>query len=819
MKKHSNLVKSAAVLNVLALAASAAGCSGTASSAAKTVDADSPWFDAQEISVAAEYFDNSDDYDYLIADCKASTADDFVIAIDAEEKIPEEAYNDPDFNWYEYSKMILQEYDYDGNLIGEILPSDLLGTEASVNIEAVYSNGDCYYAEISAMDLDTYETVNYVAVLDFENPGACTVTEEETDSSLQDMSLEKTLVVNGKLIKDYWVCGDGGEDASYVITLTDIETNETTVIDLRDDYGDYTFWNVDSNIQVSETEVLVLISSDDGGAPVEMMLDTEAETIELLEEDDWFTAAGIDTYDISSTADGQVFAVTNTGIKSLDMENKTVEDFFSYDSTYINSNDLYGMSVMYADTETGELKLCGNVTDYSSYDPNIGYDSQFKVIRFTRAETNPNAGKTIITVASVGDVGNSLSGAISEFNSTNENYFISLVDTYDISKFIDSDAYDNVQSIDDYSTLVSQASSEMSNQLSMDIMCGTGPDIILDASSMTQLDTEDYLVDLSDYLTDTSAYYGSIIEASKVDGHLYQIPLSFSIAGIMTSTENVSEGQTGFTFEQYVDFVDEVCNGTDPMAESGAGRITYFNECFGAMYDQFYTDGNISLDNDAFTALAEYVRDHVSDSTEADNSEDEDYFTESSSEQTDAKYTTIYSAYNYLNSLGSIEAENVGIYGIPSVDGRGPMAQINNSAAISTSCADREGAWQFIEMLLSEKYQEFYATNASPISRSALEASCADAVATYNEGVEENLRYSTEAELASFGMAYRTMDEDALDEYYSCIDSITNVGQADTSILSIISEEIPAFYEGQKSIEEVVAIIEDRAQTVIDERA
>ena len=64
-------------------------------------------------------------------------------------------------------------------------------------------------------------------------------------------------------------------------------------------------------------------------------------------------------------------------------------------------------------------------------------------------------------------------------------------------------------------------------------MAGEGPDILFDAGSLSQLNNDDYLLDLSKEI-DPSGLFGNIIEASKTDGKLYQIPLSFGIKGIFT---------------------------------------------------------------------------------------------------------------------------------------------------------------------------------------------------------------------------------------------------------------------------------------------
>lgn len=813
MKKHTKLIKAVAAANVMALALSATAC-GSSSGSKKTVDSDSPWFDYAEVPVATRYAENKADYENIFYEFKASAAGSFVLEVDASKPYPDGATDDPDFDYSDYNEGYLQAYDYDGNMIGEIDAHNIMdGTDCFVN--NVYCINDEYYANVTVYDNAAYESTDYLCTLDFANGEATDFEPVETDPELAELSLEKTYVACGKLVRDYWSSSDGG-NCSYVITAEDPETGDVTTIDLRDQFSQLDIFSIDANVQVGDSKVYMIASSQDGNGDLHFMLDLNAGTAEQVTDTAWLADGGITSfYGIFSNAAGQTFCTTDSGLKQIDFEAKTVEDFFSYDYTYANRSDLANMAIITADSETGELVMCGEVSDYTTYTPDDGYATDFKVIKFTKAETNPNAGKTILTAATVTTTDAALSSAISEFNSTNENYFINMVDTYSITKFVNED------SGDDYDTTYNNATADMSNQLTMDIMSGVGPDIIINAASYAQLNTENYLVDLSTYLTDTSSYFGSIIDASKTDGHLYQMPLTFTVSGILTSTDNVSDGQTGFTFEQYPDFVNDVCNGTDPIDVLNSGKTTYFNTCFSAMYDQFVTDGTISLSNDAFTDLAEYVRDNVADvrSASDDEYQEEADAVAMATASNDAAYADLYSTYDYLNRVGSINGEVVGIYGIPSSDGRGATATINSSAAISATCSDKDGAWSFVSTLLSDTYQTMYSVNGNPISRSALDAASANAIEAYNNNVNNNFQFYTEAELASYGMPFKTLDDDALDPYINCIDSISYVKQTDSAIMGIISEEIPAFYEGQKSLDEVVSIIEDRAQTVINERA
>ena len=67
-------------------------------------------------------------------------------------------------------------------------------------------------------------------------------------------------------------------------------------------------------------------------------------------------------------------------------------------------------------------------------------------------------------------------------------------------------------------------------------MNGEGPDILMNASELGQLNDTNYLADLMPYIgtLDPDKYFTNIIDASLVDGKLFHLPVSYMIEGIQT---------------------------------------------------------------------------------------------------------------------------------------------------------------------------------------------------------------------------------------------------------------------------------------------
>ncbi|MCI1769927.1 MAG: hypothetical protein LKM40_07290 [Mageeibacillus sp.] len=99
------------------------------------------------------------------------------------------------------------------------------------------------------------------------------------------------------------------------------------------------------------------------------------------------------------------------------------------------------------------------------------------------------------------------------------------------------------------------------------------------------------------------------------------MPVSYTLSGILTNSKNVPDDAKGFTFDEYKQFVDSVCNGTDPIT---SGQAVYFTTCFSGMYEKFIVDGQANFNNDDFAALANYVKDNVPETGVSWNSDDTD---------------------------------------------------------------------------------------------------------------------------------------------------------------------------------------------------
>jgi ABC-type glycerol-3-phosphate transport system substrate-binding protein len=129
---------------------------------------------------------------------------------------------------------------------------------------------------------------------------------------------------------------------------------------------------------------------------------------------------------------------------------------------------------------------------------------------------------------------------------------------------------------------------------------------------------------------------------------------------------------------------------------------------------------------------------------------------------------------------------------------------------VSSHSPDIAACKEFLNVLLSEDIQQTINFNI-PVNKNCARESALKDIQSNNERVQKSsgVKYTNPGAL---------IDPSAADRYIEQLSTATTSGFVYHSISLIIYEEIPAYFEGQKSFEDVAKVINDRAQKVLDER-
>lgn len=501
---------------------------------------------------------------------------------------------------------------------------------------------------------------------------------------------------------------------------------------------------------------------------------------------------------------GNLVTVTDGGVYNIDLEGGTCKMALSFNCSVCNR---------YLASKS-ELKYADDNTFLFSY--SLGYAGAnripFAICTFTKSSEYPAAGRNILTVASTEDLDYSISEAIMRFNSESDTSFMLFDNRYKTNSEID---YTNTDNTDQAALKNLNSYAAVSDRLTMDILAGEGPDILITNGANEQLSKKDYFIDLSDYLKNESGvseadYFTNAIEASKFNGSLYQLPIGFYVDCILAPSDAFGS-KNGLTFEEYIQMVKTVCNGTDPLYDHqlAFSRTEVATKLFANTSEKYIKDGKIDVNNNDFKAILDYCKELPAkgyyEGKDVDQ-EWEDLMT--AKENMRVQPTVVYGFYEY--EAFAEKFKGAVICGYPSVDGRPATIGSDMAVSISSHTSDESSCKKFLSILLSEDIQKTLFMNI-PINKKCARDIALLEIEEHNGSVDAN-------EGNKFAKAGKKLDTALADKYIEQLSTATTSSFVYHSISLIIYEEIPAYFEGQKSFEDVAKVINDRAQTVLNER-
>lgn len=284
-------------------------------------------------------------------------------------------------------------------------------------------------------------------------------------------------------------------------------------------------------------------------------------------------------------------------------------------------------------------------------------------------------------------------------------------------------------------------------------------------------------------LFERSDFVDGILDAYTFENTLVGIPAEFMIQTVVGSKAQL-DNKAGLTLEELFSLADRYpgAKAFDGMAkEEMMQYLMMFNE------DTFidWDTGVCHFDSEEFKAVLEYVSQFPDDPVNG-REESEVLFAVAE------LYPTMIR--DYMKMFG----EDAACIGFPTADGTGGHLLISSDAyAIASVSEHKESAWSFIEeSLTQEKDNEFYA--GFYISYPALKR-------ILNER-------------ADAAIERKELTKDDVNVVLDMLpDAMPFFSAQDDEIIKIISEEAFGYYSGQKGIDDVAGIIQNRAQLYVDE--
>lgn len=414
-----------------------------------------------------------------------------------------------------------------------------------------------------------------------------------------------------------------------------------------------------------------------------------------------------------------------------------------------------------------------------------------------------------------------LRGAVLEFNRTNPNYRIEI---HDYSEY--NTGYDYMAGV---------------TKLNTEIISGNVPDIIITSElPVKQYAAKGLLEDLYTFIDNDASLSRddlvlSVFEAMESSGELYMITPSFNLITI-AGMASVLGTEPGWTMTELMALIEAHPEADYPLGQY-ITRESIFNELLNYSMDSYvdWATGECSFDTEDFKSLLEFAmlfpeQTYYETYGVASSSSiavmdtampmpiEEEYLDENTllaEGRMLAKLFYMYDFYEYQYRNAALGGDIV-FKGIPTEDGGGSVAQLGTSIAMTTSCKNKEGAWEFMRTLLTE---EFQLNNwGIPTNRNVLDEKLEAMMKQEYDDEGKPIPYGSVGVMNGEEIYYYALSEQEKDQILQIIDNVKYTASYDNSLLDIVREEAGAFFAGEKSVNDAAAYIQSRMMLYVNEQ-
>lgn len=513
-----------------------------------------------------------------------------------------------------------------------------------------------------------------------------------------------------------------------------------------------------------------------------------------------------DVYEvISGGGDYDLYYSSGTHFFGYKLAEESAEMLFDWISCDVNSNALQLVSVREDGTVEGFIYNYDEATEEAS----------FEYVTVSKVPYDSVPQKDSLSMA-VMYLDYRTQNAVIDFNRSNDKYRIDVRD------------YSEYNTPDDYSAGLTKLTTE--------IMAGNMPDILSVAESIPyrQLAAKGLLEDLYPYIDadeqlSRGDFFPNVLSAMELDGKLYAACAGFAVETAVGASSVVGD-TPGWTYDDYyaaLATMPEGCEGFD----IGVDRDTMLEISLALDLTDYvdWSAGTCSFDSEGFVKVLDFCKQFP----DASYYENYEYTAEDNPDTrvAEGKQMLCVAGFSstdfFYKDYDKIFGGQATCIGFPTNNGVGNTLAMLESYAMSSSCHNKEAAWQFLRGFLTEEYQiegYYLPTNQKTFEKQlekAMEVEY-EKDANGNYRLDENgERIPVSRDSVSDGTGvyeiYATTPRQA-QMLREVIASATKMMDYDMSIINIVKEEAAAYFAGQKTAQDVCKLIQSKVNIYINEQ-
>lgn len=442
------------------------------------------------------------------------------------------------------------------------------------------------------------------------------------------------------------------------------------------------------------------------------------------------------------------------------------------------------------------ISACGMVRDNSADGANMQNNTN---------GTADGEEKTILTLGyidehSFQDLDDSIQERIVSFNKSQDDYYIEIV------KYGEDSLTDGL------------------NALNADIASGKAPDIIAidDEEFMNQLGEKGAIEDLYSYIDDGNwpqreDFAGNILQCFEKDKKLYGVTPYFSILSIIGNPEDIASDK--ITFAQLKEMYEENKENKDVVVYNALTRFPLLDQCILASIDEFVDmeSKSCNFDREEFQELLEF-------SAQFEESTDAGWYCDTVSNYyklQEGRMSLFYEGsiegFEDYNRYRALTGKSGLLVGFPSLSGCAPRITTSSSfLSINSESKHKDAAWQFICTFLDNDYlsgsNSYGREEGFPVTERGFELAARKALD--KDVFSETEKTNAKGEKITYAIGPATEEEVAY--IRSIIENIES-GSEYIEIENIIAEEVHTYWNGNKTVQETIEVIQNRVSLYLEE--
>ena len=528
----------------------------------------------------------------------------------------------------------------------------------------------------------------------------------------------------------------------------------------------------------------------------------------------WSILPGDDVYDFYYADNNNIFGYT----AKTDTKDKLV-DWLACD---VDTNNMNGYAML------SDSRVAALMQDWST-DP-----TTYQLIVLHRVDASEIKEKKVLTLACMYLDWN-LRSMIVEYNKTNDEYRINVVD------------YSEYATDDDYNAGVTKLTTE--------IISGSVPDIFLTSNlPIDKYAAKGVVADLNTFMDGGNGlsrdyFVPQVMSALEKDGKLYELPTSFSVQTAYALSSIASQYDT-WNVAAVQDAMTQLQEGATVFSNGWTKNMALSN-CLSRNLSAFvdWTTGKCEFDSEAFQQLLAFCNSFPAETSDGDGAiayaSSADIAVDDAMWESDATRITngkqlmstigMYSFDSYIWNVYAIR-DKITFTGYPTEDGSGSSFELQMPMAISSVTKYPDAAWDFVcsiikKMNTIDENNYYY---GFPISQAAFDAEMTD-IMTEQYQLDENGEQvdwdgDGEPDKAIRG-SYETMEngetvykdvyaltQEDIDQILGVISNTHSVYDYDQEILDIITDEVAAYFAGDKDVQTTASMIQSRVNLYVQEQ-